>query len=967
MDRSRCDAGVVSEENEGEEGVAFRGCFFRSISRRERERDFSNGPSAASRRFFFSFFNAFALISFSFLSFPSLLLPTPNPHFQAEDEAKLVAARQAYLAETGARRAARAARRAQRRVNSNSIPRALLRRRRHRRRHRRARSPSPPPPPSKKKTSSSSSSLSALSPTAARRAASSPATAAPPVVEPSSPSASSSHPSAAVVAKRLSAKAASIKASQAAKEAALLEKKSREAGSSSSSDAEPSSPSSSSRARRAGVATPAPAAPIPASPSPLSAAFAHHKQKSAAAALTSSPPPPSPASASASSISLSASRRGAATGSALSNGAGGSARTAHAARASRGSRASRGGGARGGGGGGAGGATTAARGFPPRGPAFVAAGLVTSATAASGVSLSPAASASLLLAKSRLEKEGKNTYDSSSSSSPPPSSSTLTSENDTSSSKGESGSGNGKSDPALNPNFAADSGWAKLTPLARAIARNPLLDADEEKSLAVEVQEVLRLEGIRAELLASLSSSSSSAEGSSPSALVGGKKKGKGALLKAAGEEETEEGEGAEEGAGTETENDEEEEAMPRSDFSAEAAAALALASVSSSSSSAPKPRTRARSSSSLSGSVGFSTSVSNNSSNGGNGVNNNNLNLSLDPKVWAAAAGLESVEELKLRLYRGAAARERMVGSNTRLVISIARRYIGKGLELEDLVLEGLTGLMRGIEKFDPTRGFKFSTYAHWWIRQAVTRAVSEQGRIVRLPVHLHEMMARVKKAEDDLSVALGRAATEAEVAAASGFTAEKIASLRRVYSTTRSIDDPGRRRRRRRRRRWGCWRGRRFLGRRDERGPHWRRRRRRRSSASGSNNDSYGGIGGAGEAGDAADLSPSRPGAFARAIASSLTKDVESVLAETLGARESGVLRMRYGLDDGRPKTLEEIGAAYSVTRERIRQIEAKALLKLRAQPDRCSTLADYAEDAEAGDAAGLGWKGASTKARN
>ena len=127
------------------------------------------------------------------------------------------------------------------------------------------------------------------------------------------------------------------------------------------------------------------------------------------------------------------------------------------------------------------------------------------------------------------------------------------------------------------------------------------------------------------------------------------------------------------------------------------------------------------------------------------------------------------------------------------------------------------------------------------------------------------------------------------------------------------------------------------------------------------------YGTVGGAGEAGDAADLSPSRPSAFARAIASSLTADVESVLSETLGARESGVLRMRYGLDDGRPKTLEEIGAAYSVTRERIRQIEAKALLKLRAQPERCSTLSDYADDGDGDDIFGAQWKSATTKARS
>ena len=579
---------------------------------------------------------------------------------------------------------------------------------------------------------------------------------------------------------------------------------------------------------------------------------------------------------------------------------------------------------------------------------------ITSATAAAGGSLSPAASASLAAGGSRADV-----------SSPASASSSAASDAKGGGKGGSSASSSSSStDPATNPNFAAESGWAKLTPLARAIARNPLLDADEEKLLAVEVQEVLRLEAVRAELL--LAASGGAGEDESRAAALQGKKAA--SLSKPPSSAEapllaTKKGKkvrssSSDEGAAAadeddvdddvdDEEEDEEEEEMPQVGFSAKAAAALALASVSSSSKAAKG--SRAASASMTSGISGIG--IGSNSTNGPD----------VDPKVWAAAAGLASVEELKLRLFRGAAARDRMVGSNTRLVISIARRYIGKGLELEDLVLEGLTGLMRGIEKFDPTRGFKFSTYAHWWIRQAVTRAISEQGRIVRLPVHLHEMMARVKKAEDDLSMALGRQATEQETAAAAGLTVEKIAALRRAYSTTRSIDDPG----------GGggggggggsAGGGGGSAGPTGSAGPSVAG-----GSSSGGSSDSYGGVGGAGEAGDAADLSPSRPSAFARAIASSLTADVESVLSETLGARESGVLRMRYGLDDGRPKTLEEIGAAYSVTRERIRQIEAKALLKLRAQPERCSTLSDYADDGDGDDIFGAQWKSATTKARS
>ena len=434
-----------------------------------------------------------------------------------------------------------------------------------------------------------------------------------------------------------------------------------------------------------------------------------------------------------------------------------------------------------------------------------------------------------------------------------------------------------------------------MTPLARIISSNPLLDADDERALAADVQEASRLEAVRASML---SPSASSPPSPSPDG------------------EEGEWGEGA---------------------AADSAAGALLLFQQAA----AKKGGKKASSSSSSSDGEGGDEGGSSGGGSGGSGGGSR-----FDPELWASAAGLGSVAELQRRLERGARARDRMLCSNTKLVISIARRHLGKGLELDDLIQEGYTGLLRCVEKFDPSRGFKFSTYAHWWIRQSVVRAVHEHGRVVRLPVHLHEMMARVTKAEGDLAQALGRQPTPEETAAAAGLTTEKIAALRRAYSTTRSIDDPGA----------GGGGG----GSAGSAMPGG-------SSAGAASGDAQGGAGGAGEAGDAADLSPSRASAFDLAISASLASDVESVLSETLGARESGVLRMRYGLDDGRPKTLEEIGAAFSVTRERIRQIEAKALLKLRGQqPGGRDSLEDYVDD-DGDGLMGLQWKSATTKARS
>jgi len=307
--------------------------------------------------------------------------------------------------------------------------------------------------------------------------------------------------------------------------------------------------------------------------------------------------------------------------------------------------------------------------------------------------------------------------------------------------------------------------------------------------------------------------------------------------------------------------------------------------------------------------------------------------------EAWAARAGCASSADLRARLAAGAAARDRMLGANTRLVLSIARKYGNKGSEYEDLVVEGMTGLARAIDKFDPSRGFKFSTYAHWWVRQAVTRSISEQARVIRLPVHLHEAMARVKKAEAALEESLGRPPSDAETAAAAGMAPDRLEALKRVYVLPRSADEAA-----------GGSEG--ATG-----GPG--------APPSGGGED--GGGEGGGDLGENAE-SETTPPDGAPLLVSSLATAVEGIL-QTLAPRERGVLRMRYGLDDGRPKTLEEIGAAFAVTRERIRQIESKALLKLRA-PERCGAgleeyMVAYTEVGEL-EAEGQEWRSATTKSR-
>ena len=252
----------------------------------------------------------------------------------------------------------------------------------------------------------------------------------------------------------------------------------------------------------------------------------------------------------------------------------------------------------------------------------------------------------------------------------------------------------------------------------------------------------------------------------------------------------------------------------------------------------------------------------------------------------WACAANVE-VRELEFRLEEGKRAKNEMIQANLRLVVSIAKRYANKSMSFQDLIQEGCVGLIRGAEKFDFKRGYKFSTYAHWWIRQAVTRSISDQSRTIRLPVHLFEIISRMSKLER-LASRRPRA-DDGGPAEAMDMTAEKIKQIKKASPAALAEPDGER-------------------GRREDGGGRGRRPHRAPDDATG------------------------------KVL---LKEDLENVL-NTLNPRERDVLRLRYGLDDGRVKTLEEIGNVFSVTRERIRQIEAKAL-KLR-QPSRNGVLREY-----------------------
>ncbi len=287
---------------------------------------------------------------------------------------------------------------------------------------------------------------------------------------------------------------------------------------------------------------------------------------------------------------------------------------------------------------------------------------------------------------------------------------------------------------------------------------------------------------------------------------------------------------------------------------------------------------------------------------NGGGSSTEQNITIDDPVKVYLKEIGrvplLTSEEEVELaiRISDGdVQAKQRLSEANLRLVVSIAKRYLGRGMQFLDLIQEGNLGLIKAVEKFDYTKGFKFSTYATWWIRQAITRAIADQARTIRIPVHMVETINKVKKVQSQLLHQNGHEPSPDEIAEEIDMPVDKVREIMRVAQEPVSLETP-----------------------------------------IGEEEDSHLG-----------DFIPDNDApAPADAASHTMLREQLSDVLSTLTPREEKVLRLRFGLEDGRSRTLEEVGKEFNVTRERIRQIEAKALRKLR-HPQRSKKLKDYLDN--------------------